>query len=58
MLTLSKLIKMHPMKDLWSDKNDTRNWLLISFLIVVAGILIYLSEKTDDEEADIRNWPK
>ena len=54
MLTLSKLIKMHPLKDLWSDKNDTRNLLLIAFLIVVAGILIYLSEKTDDEEADIR----
>ena len=55
MLFLSQLIKMHPMKDLWSDKNDTRNWLVIAFLIVVAGILIYLSEKTKpDDEADIR----
>jgi hypothetical protein len=56
MKLLIKLIKMHPMRNIWSDKNDTRNWLIIAVLILVAGILIYLSLKDEraGEEADIR----
>lgn len=56
---LLKLIKMHPLKDVWNDKNDARNGALLVFLIIIAAILIYLDAKSkgeDDEEggADIR----
>jgi len=40
---------MHPLKDVWNDKNDARNGALLVFLIIIAAILIYLDAKSKGE---------